>query len=246
MKPAFLFLLFIAIVSRGYSQLIDYSHLSPDDKDIAVQAFSKVGTETKKWFAEAAKQHPAGVFDESWVRTKLKERFGQDEINKVGNLFLVMMAYQLILNREARRGRQISDNNKQLQLNEKNKKLNVGKEKIDEQKKEAEGKRDGAMNAAGNQLATGVTSGASQVGGAGDAKSGQSSKKIILMKPLKLDTSKQQKKNLNMNQQAQQADEADKKSKEDQKASEQHRKNVRDSIQKLLDLLSKMGKNVKM
>ena len=115
MKPAFLFLLFIAIVSRGYSQLIDYSHLSPDDKDIAVQAFSNVGPETKKWFAEAAKQHPAGAFDESWVRTKLKERFRQDEINKVGNLFLVMMDYQLILNREARRGRQISDNNKQLQ-----------------------------------------------------------------------------------------------------------------------------------
>lgn len=246
MKPAFLFLLFIAIVSRGYSQLIDYNHLSQDDKDFAVQAFSEVGPQTKKWFAEVAKQHPPGAFSESWVKNKLKERFSQDEINKVGNLFLLMMAYQRTINKESGKGQLVSDNDRRLKTNESNQKLNIYKEKIDKQKKEAEEKRDNAMNAAGNQQATGIVSSASQVGGAGDGKSGQSSKKIILMKPLKLDTSKQQKKNLNMNQQAQQADEADKKSKEDQKASEQHRKNVRDSIQKLLDQLSKMGKNVKM
>ncbi len=246
MKPAYLLLLFIAVVSQGYSQMIDYNHLSPDDKDIAVQAFSKVGPETKKWFAETAKQHPVGAFNENWARNKLKEKFSQDEINKVGNLFLVMMAYQRTINNESRKDQQFSDKDKRLMANEKNQKLSIDKEKIDKQKKESEEKRDNEMNAASYQQAIGIASSTSQVGGTGGGKSGQGSKKIIPMKPLKFDTSKQQKKNLNINQLAQQADEDEKKSKEDQKASEQHRKNVRDSLQKLLDQLSKIGKNVKM
>jgi hypothetical protein len=200
MKPTCLFLLFIAMVSRGYSQVIDYKHLSPDTKDIAVQAFSKVGPETKKWFAEAAKQHPAGVFNESWAKNKLKERFSQDELDKVGNLFLLMMAYQRTLNGES----------------------------------------------GNNQPATGVSSSASRVRVVAKGKSDQSSQKIIRMKPMKIDTSKRQQKKPDFTKQLQQAEEDEKRSKEDKQASDQHRKNVRDSIQKLLDQLSKMGKNIKM
>ncbi|MEP6514079.1 MAG: hypothetical protein ABJA79_09425 [Parafilimonas sp.] len=72
MKNFSLLLFFAGIICQAYSQDNNYD-LPAEFKDIAVQAFQKISPDAKLWYADAAKQHPAGRFDSVWTRRKLKK-----------------------------------------------------------------------------------------------------------------------------------------------------------------------------
>jgi hypothetical protein len=100
-----LILIICAVVTGKASSQASTDELPPEFKNIAIRAFQKLGPQTKQWFIDAAKQHPAGSFDTAWARKKLRERFSFSEINDFGEIFMVMMEYQKMAMKEAREER---------------------------------------------------------------------------------------------------------------------------------------------
>ncbi len=139
--------------------------LPAEFKDVVVQAFQKVSPATKQWFADAAKQHPAGPFDTAWARKKLRERFTKEETNAMDGILMAMMAYMKMVNKESKENKEMQKEDKRLELTSKENKLKVDNEKIDQGKKEADEKASNMMDAANRNLWIGLINGTVQTTG---------------------------------------------------------------------------------
>lgn len=237
MKSIHFFLFITLIAFRTYPQSSNYD-LPPEFKNVAIQAFQKVSPTTKQWFINAAKQHPAGLFDTAWAKKKLAEKFTRSDMQSMGELLIVMLAYQKMASKDAREDRKIATTNKQLNLTNKNSKLELDKSKIEQQKKEAEEKADNAMTAAQTNLWIGIVSGNSAV-----RTNGMQKVSPIHLSPIASqnnDSSKLKQKPSNFDRQKQKAEQDEKDAEEERKASEEHKKKMRDAIQKLLDEMGRM------
>jgi len=161
-KLIFLFILFLSL-KHGQAQEIDYNNLSPSCRDMAKQAFAKVSLKTKQWFAAAVMKHPVGGFDLTWTNQTLRTYFSATDMDQMGSIFAVMMAYQKLMNKEAREDRKQSIADQRLELKEKDAKLDQEKTKIEQQKIEAAERYDNAMNSANRQTTIGVVSANTQI-----------------------------------------------------------------------------------
>jgi len=250
MKKISFLVLFALVIWQAYPQQNNYT-LPSEFKDVAARAFEKLSPATKEWFIHTAKQHPGGAFDTSWARKKLKQKFQAGDVNKMGELFMVMIAYQRLMNKEAREDRKISTANRQLVSTNKDKKLKTDNANIEQQKKEAVEKAGKQRDAAAINLWTGIISGTVQTGGAGNNNAGKPNQ---LIRPVRLyhvdslspDTSKLKKKTINQGGEAQQAEKEKEDDEAARKASEDHQKAVKDAIQKLLDQMAGMDREPKL
>jgi hypothetical protein len=86
-----------------------------------------------------------------------------DTSDVMGNLFAAMIAYQKMMNKEARDERKLATADAKLELTLKAGKLAAENDRIAQEKKEAQEKADTAMAAANVSLATGITSAALQI-----------------------------------------------------------------------------------
>ena len=164
MKKNLLLIAAILLVNLLAAQPIDYDNLAKEYRDIAIQALASASPSTKKWVEETALKHPPGKFDLSWVRNQLgmlSNGIGTE--NPEGGLWAVMLAYQKIMNKEAREDRKISRTSKELEVKNKEAKVASDNKAIDQQKRESNEKYDNAMNAANTELKTGVISTSNQV-----------------------------------------------------------------------------------
>jgi hypothetical protein len=231
MKPVILPVAFILILFQLQAQDIDYNHLTAAYKDAAAQALGKVSPATKKWFADMAMQQQGGSFNIVLAKAQLQTKFTAKDMQQVGDLFVIMMAYQRMLNQEAREDRKISMADKQASLNAKSAKLETDNAKIEQQKKEAAEKQAHAMDAATTQLATGVVSGSSQIA-AGTNGTG------------KIDSLKNKQINPQYNKPIQiPANTA--KADDQKKSAADHERSQRDNIQKILDQLAEIKRGSK-
>ena len=244
MKKISAILIFIAFIQQAFSQ-VNKSDLPSEFKDVAIKAFEKVSPATRQWFINTAKQHPTGSFDTVWAKKKLKEKFTATDMSSTGELFMVMMAYQKMLNKEAREDRKIATGSKQLDLASKKNKLKLDNAKIDQQKKEANEKANNAMTAAQTDLWIGIVSGNSAVASGGLQQSNQRISPVRLSPQVtqKIDSPKVKEKKPNSDQQVQKAEQDAKEAEEARKASEEHKKKVKDAIQKLLDQMARLKPN---
>ncbi|MBK5270576.1 MAG: hypothetical protein JJE22_06140 [Bacteroidia bacterium] len=149
MKKIQLLLFFTALLSQAYSQKIDYDHLTPEFKDVATKAFEKESPSTKQWFSDMARLHPAGSFNSSWAGKKIKEKFGSKEMKGVGDLLLLMMAYQRSSVDENIIKMNLVVKDKKPVVQNDNGKLNLDNDAIEKKKKETEDQKDKEMDAAG-------------------------------------------------------------------------------------------------
>ena len=147
MKKLSLLFLLAGISYTACTQETNYS-LPAEFRDVAIRAFQNANPALKQWFAEAASQHPGGRFDSAWTMTKLKDRFGVQNLSSCASLFMVMMEYQRMVNKEARENRNISTADRQQRLTEKEEKLKNNNKQIDQQMEEASQKADQQMAAA--------------------------------------------------------------------------------------------------
>lgn len=176
MKKLKLFLLFAGISYTACSQEANHS-LPAEFRAVAVRAFQNADPALKQWFAEAASQHPEGRFDSSWTRKKLTDRFGVQNLSSCASLFMVMMEYQRMLNKEAREDRNISTMDRRQRLSEKEVKLKTDNKKIDQQMDEASQKADQQMTAAQTAFWLGVVNaGLTNTGTIAETKKEDSSK----------------------------------------------------------------------
>ena len=95
-----------------------------------------------------------------------------DVDNLMGNLFAAMIAYQKMVNREAREDRKIQRMSKDVALAAKEAKINQDNKSIDQQKNEAQQKADTAMRAATLSLASGIAANVIQISGSPVASKG--------------------------------------------------------------------------
>lgn len=160
MKKLTVFLLFAGISYNAYSQETNHS-LPAEFRDLAVRAFQTTNPALKQWFADAASLHPEGRFDSAWTMNKIKERFGVQNLASCASLFMVMMEYQRMMNKEARESRNISTADRRQQLTNKEEKLKADNKKIDQQMEEASQKADQQMAAAQTAFWLGVVNGVS-------------------------------------------------------------------------------------
>jgi hypothetical protein len=150
------------VVLRGFQgQSVDYEKLQA----IAAQAFGRLSPGTRKWLADISQQHPAGSFSPVWAIKSLQEKFSAADLKKFGELLLVIMAYQHVLNKESRQDRTFSSGNKQAELSDKQAKRDADTRIIDQSKKEANERASHAMDAADAQMWTGVIGGLCQMVG---------------------------------------------------------------------------------
>lgn len=159
MKKLILLFLLAGISYTARTQEPNYS-LPAEFRDVAIRAFQNANPALKQWFADAASQHPEGRFDSAWTMTKLKDRFGVQNLSSCASLFMVMMEYQRMVNKEARENRNISTADRQQRLTEKEEKLKNNNKQIDRQMEEASQKADQQMAAAQTAFWIGVVSGA--------------------------------------------------------------------------------------
>ena len=249
MKKINLLLFFSAITGLAYSQGNNYD-LPPEFKDVAVQAFAKLGPATKQWFITTASQHPAGSFDTAWTKKKLREKFGigLGGADPSMDLFVVMMAYQKMMNKEAREDKKMQTQDKRLELAGKESKLKMENTKIDQQKKEADEKADNAMVAAQTEMWIGIVSGNTVIAsGISSQQSNQktSSTRLSPAVSQKPDSIKPVVNNVSVMQK--QADQQEKKISEDKeatKAGEDRKKAMKDAVKKLLDQMAQMKTNL--
>ena len=245
MKQVSLILLFIVAISQAHSQK-NSDDLPAEFNDVAIQAFAKLSSATKQWFINTASQHPVGQFDTAWTKKKIREKFGTGSSDPVMELFVVMMAYQKMVNKDAREDKKIARQDKDLALASKEAKLKMDNAKIDQQKKEANERADNAMIAAQTNLWIGIVSGSSA------AASGfqPNNQKIatVGLTPAgthKIDSPKTGAKSSGViqkqvNRQEKQAATDE----ETKKANEDHRRAIKDAVKKLLDQMAQMKSNL--
>jgi len=133
-------------------------YLPPEFKDVAVRAFQTADPSIRQWFSDAASQHPEGRFDSSWTMKKLTERFGAKNISSYEGLFMIMMEYQRMMNKEARESRNAARTERTEQIAGKEKKLQTDNKNISQQKDEAAERADQQMQAAVTSYWLGVVS----------------------------------------------------------------------------------------
>jgi hypothetical protein len=125
-----------------------------------------VSQSTRQWLSDVTDKHPAGEFDSAYAKRKLAERFNLRQRDNMGDIFACMMAYQKMMNKEAREDRRMQSHMKRLMLASKEEKLKMDNERIDAGMKEAREKADAAMNAATTELVLAIASGLVQIGAA--------------------------------------------------------------------------------
>ena len=172
MKKLNLIFIFAVVMCQAHSQK-NGDDLPAEFKDVAVQAFAKLSPATKQWFLNTANQHPIGQFDTVWTKKKLREKFGIGGADTAMELFIVMMAYQKMLNKEAREDKRIASMSKEIALTANEEKLKTDNVKIDQQKKEADEKADNAMTGAQTNLRIGIVNGNSAITNEGFQQSNQ-------------------------------------------------------------------------
>jgi len=241
MKKINLLLFFVVAMYQAYTQQNNFD-LPPEFKDVAVQAFQKVSSSTRQWFADAARQHPAGAFDTVWTKKKLRERFTVGEIDGSSGLMIVMMAYQKMINKEAKENRNGTQYDQKMVLKATENKLKTDNIKIDQQNKEADAKANNTLTAAQSGFWIGIVSGI-DAKGINNQGQRQQIKSNVRMSPVvipKTDTSKLKVKNSVPDEQIQKEEQAEEDAEDAGKASEDHKKATKDALQKLLDQLARM------
>jgi hypothetical protein len=163
MKKSIFIFIFIWAVNYSYAQEVNYNNLSKEYTDIAFQALNKVTPVTKKWFGDVALQHPAGSFNNSWAKEKLKEKFTITDINQMGDLFILMMAYRRTVNKDVRQERRMTVTTNATDSITNSNKLAADKNKIDQMKKEAAEKQNNKMEAANVNLTAGIAAGSTAI-----------------------------------------------------------------------------------
>jgi hypothetical protein len=136
MKKILVSLITLLTVNYLLAQPIDYDHLEKEYRDLAIQALASIKPGTKKWVEETALKHPAGNFDTSWVKGQVLSVFGM-EGSDLSELLSIMVAYQKMLNKEAREDSKIKNINKEQTLQNKESKLVLDNYKTDQQRQEA-------------------------------------------------------------------------------------------------------------
>lgn len=168
-KFSFLFLLGISFYQTKAQTAQDQQQL----KNIMLQAYESVSQSTRQWLNEVSEKHPAGEFDTSYAMKKLKEKFTPAEIASMDELFVCMIAFQKMMNKEAREDRQVKSHMRRLMLADKAEKLKMQNEAIDQGMKEAREKADIAMSAAVTGMIIGIAQGLIQIGAAASSFSGK-------------------------------------------------------------------------
>lgn len=242
MKKIQLLLFFSVLLSQAYPQKIDYDHLTPEFKDVATKAFEKVSSSTKQWFANMARQHPAGSFNPTWAGKKLNQKFGSKEMKQVNDLFILMMAYQRSSGNENIVQMNLAIKEKKPGIQDEDGKLKLDNDAIEKKMKEAEDQKDKAMNAAGTQQQVGVVSSVAGTSGTGKSSGTGEPIKLFHAEIVNKDTTLLKKKNAGI---AAQAEEAEKEDKDAIEAARKHQKEVEDALKKLMDELSEIGRHVK-
>ena len=158
-------LFFITLFLLGYivSGAQDFNKLDPEYISLAKDALSKLSEPTRQWFIDKSKEHPAGNFDAGWTRTQLIQKFGTEQATTFGELFAVMMAYQKMMNKEAREDARLSREHKNIELKNKEVRLEKDNKAIDAGMNEAKEKANTAMTAATTSQAIGVAQGTTQI-----------------------------------------------------------------------------------
>ena len=208
-------------------------------RKVAEQAYDKLSTATKQWFVTTAKQHPAGSFNTVWANGKLKQKFTIEQINSMGDLFVAMMAYLKMVNKEVREDTKIAGLNKKTELSAKESKLELENAKIDQQKNEASERYDHAMDAATIEMVLGTMSTAAASASSIQYQAG-SNAKTTSVKPTKIDSPRL------INSQVYQKDKNIIKEQTGTEASEAQKKAQKDAIQKLLDQLTELNRRVQL
>src|SRR5687768_7334429 len=183
----FIIFLFAYCTLLDSVQAQDYYDVKKEFRNVAEQAFNKLSPATKQWFATTAKQHPAGSFNTTWANEKLKQRFTVEQMNNMGDLFVAMMAYQKMINKEIRENTKIDRVNKQSELSTKESKLELENAKIDQMKNEAREKYEHAMDAATIEMVLGTVSTAAASASSIQYQAG-SNTKTTSVKPTKIDS----------------------------------------------------------
>jgi len=137
---------------------------------------------------EVAKQHPVGSFDSAWTKQKLKEKFSTAEIAMAEGLWMVMLEYQRMLNKESKQDRNKELQDRKSNLGAKESKISMENSKIKQGMDEAKDKADNAMSAAQNALWTGIISSSSIANSPSNISENQNisnvqASRIILQKP---------------------------------------------------------------
>lgn len=151
--PLLIVLLFTNLLQ---AQPIDYDNLSKEYQDVAIQAFTSIKPSTKKWVEETALKHPPGRFDTTWVKGQVAGLLGGG-VPEAG-IWAVMIAYQKLMNKEAREGKKINRADAAMELKTKESQLATDNKKIDQQKQEANERYDNAVQAANTQTGKGIAS----------------------------------------------------------------------------------------
>lgn len=246
-KISIILVLFIS-ACRMYSQNSN-DDLPAEFKEVAVAAFEKVTPATKQWFVETAKQHPAGKFDTSWTRKKLIEKFGKENVDVCGGIFAVMMAYQKMMNKEAREDKKISRMERDVELSAKSEKIKMENQKIDQMKQEAQEKADQQMQAAQAEMWIGIVSvSASAFSGNSQLQTGRvntGNKQIVNGTNVRVVDSPKLKP-VNATDKIRMTEKQKEKSDAADKTSDDHRKAIKDAVKKLLDQMAEISNSVKL
>lgn len=176
MKKTNILIVFLLFTLQAFSQKIDYNNLPPEYKEVATQGLNKLNAFNKQWFVDIAKRHPAGPFDSLWVKNALAGKFSNQDFDNLGNLFMVMMAYQKMLNKEAREDAKLAREDAKIELQQKAGKLNNENAKIDAMKREADERYNNSMEAANTELKMGVISTSAQTASASQLNNNPSNK----------------------------------------------------------------------
>ncbi|MEP6514078.1 MAG: hypothetical protein ABJA79_09420 [Parafilimonas sp.] len=169
-------------------------------------------------------------------------------VNNTGELMMVMMEYQRMMNKEARQDKKIESQSKEVGLNEKQDKLKLDNAKIDQMRKEANEKEDNTMKEATTGLWTGIVTGVSTIaGGFGTTASNENkgSANLSSKSPQKIDSLGVKVKYANPGQQIQKAEQEKKDVEGASRASEDQKKQMKDAIMKLQMQLTAVSKSVK-
>ncbi len=161
MKKNLAFIISFFFVNLLHAQPIDYDNLPKEYQDVAIRAFASIKPSTKKWVEETAQKHPPGKFDKNWVNGQVASFTGG--ASPVDNLWAVMLAYQKMLNKEAREERKTSRSDAAVEVKLKENKMALDNTKIDQQKQEANERYNNSMQAANTQSSTGISSSSTQV-----------------------------------------------------------------------------------
>jgi hypothetical protein len=168
MKQIYISIIFFSVTSIAFAQQAFNMSYEKQLGIIAAEGLVSVQPATRAWFAQTARVQNADSFNVAATKEKMQQKFTATQINEMGALFLVMLAY------EKANAKQITvtdddkmDFTKQLGILKQKLDKNAGDKKlINQQKQEALEKANKAMDAALIQGILGVASGASgAVGG---------------------------------------------------------------------------------